>query len=173
LNRTERPQTDLRQALKGLNYEMDIMRRTAYALASGVVPRNSLQQISLLESFLLHVRNLLEFVVPQRNVSDETAISDDFFPSPDHWQGDSKNGRSRAQELFESELHQHQDWTDFDLHRFRWKLHTTLAHISYSNKDQTEWPFVLVLRGVEKALNHFMNRAAEHGADGVFQEVKE
>jgi len=144
------------------------MRRTAFALASGVMPRGSLQQIALLESFLLHVRNLLEFVVPQKNVCGETVIASDFFPSPDPWQGDFENGERRAQELFESEIHQHQNWTDFDLHRFRGKLHTTLAHISYSNKEQIQWPFVLVLSGVEKALNHFMSRAAEHGVDGVF-----
>ena len=152
---------------------MDIMRRTAYALASGVLPRGSLQQIAFLESFLVHVRNLLEFVAPQRNVHDETAIARDFFCSPDHWQGDSVNGESAVKGFFETELRKHRDWTYGDLDGFRWKLHIKLAHVSYSNRDQTQWPFILILNGVEKALDHFMRRAREHGIKGVFGDVEE
>ena len=170
MSRPRRTLEDLRQALRGIGYETDIMRRTAYALASGVLTGGSLQQIAFLESFLVHVRNLLEFVAPQRSAAErpETVISRDFFSGPDHWQGDSTSGECRAKELFEGELKRHKDWAECDLHEFRRKLNTKLAHVSYSNRDQTKWPVILILKGVEKALDHFEREACEHGIDGVF-----
>jgi len=151
------------------------MRRTAYALASGVVPRGSLQQIALLESFLIHVRNLLEFVVPQKSAVErhETVISRDFFSSPDPWQGSSTAGECRAKDLFEDELGRHKDWAECDLHGFRTKLHIKLAHVSYSNRDQTQWPVIHILNGVNKALSHFMKQASEHGINGLFENLEE
>lgn len=161
--RSDRTQDDLQQAIRGLNYEMDIMRRAGYALASRVYEGGSLQHITLLESFLLHVRNLLEFVVPPANVHGETIVAPDFFSSPDPWQGDCKKGQSTARKCFEEEIQKHPDWAECDLDHFRWRLHTKLAHISYSNTDLTKWPTLLIQSGVERAIARFVEQAREHG----------
>ena len=83
MNRPKRKESDLKEASEHLFYEIQMFRATALGLASGLFPQGPLHD-AVLESFLIHVRNLLHFMYPERPKPSDV-LATDYFQSPQEW----------------------------------------------------------------------------------------
>ena len=92
-------------------YEVDMLRQCASVLSK---PLNQLLENMALESFLVHVRNLREFLYGEGENSDDV-VAGDFFPGPGQWE--DKNIRPPIPKVIEDNLK---------------RLNKALAHVSYS-----------------------------------------
>jgi hypothetical protein len=60
-----------------------MFRATALGLASGLIPQGPLHD-AVLESFLIHGRNLLHFMYPEHPKPSDV-LATDYFESPREW----------------------------------------------------------------------------------------
>ena len=120
--RSARTDEELKETAEGpIVYEVDMLQECARVLSR---PLNQLTQNMALESFLVHVRNLREFLYDAGTNPDDV-VAGDFFPGPGQWEGI----RPPMPKVIEEN---------------RYRLNKSLAHISYSRlkyKGPTkEWP---------------------------------
>jgi hypothetical protein len=66
-----------------LHYEVGMLQAVARGLASGAVSGSPTHN-ALLESFAIHVRNLVDFLWPEKPKNDHV-VAADFFSSPQDW----------------------------------------------------------------------------------------
>ena len=92
-------------------YEVDMLRQCASVLSK---PLDQLTQNIALESFLVHVRNLREFLYGAGTNRDDV-VAGDFFPGPGQWE--DINIRPPMPKVIEAN---------------RERLNKALAHVSYS-----------------------------------------
>jgi len=90
-----------------LRYELDMLFSTAEILgrmqtSATPTPFDTLVTNAWLESFVIHLRNVIEFLYPQR-LKENSVIAEDFFPDPLDWKKTRpkmtsaiKNARQRA-----------------------------------------------------------------------------
>ena len=108
--RSARTDEELKETAEGpIVYEVDMLRKCASVLSS---PLNQLTQNMALESFLVHVRNLREFLYDAGTNPDDV-VAGDFFPGPGQWE----DIRPPVPKVLEDN---------------RDRLNKALAHISYS-----------------------------------------
>ncbi len=108
--RSARTDEELKETAEGpIVYEVDMLRKCASVLSS---PLNQLTQNMALESFLVHVRNLREFLYDAGTNPDDV-VAGDFFPGPGQWEAI----RPPMPKVIEDN---------------RERLNKALAHISYS-----------------------------------------
>jgi len=82
------PRTDaeLFGASTHVHYEWDMFRSVVAEL--GVLPPNALLQTNaLLESFVIHLRNMIDFLWPAEGAHDDDVIAAHFFDEPLYWNG--------------------------------------------------------------------------------------
>jgi len=130
-----------------LGYEVDMLAQTANWLATyyGKLPPNATPMTNaFLESFLIHTRNLLDFLYPYHPEPGDV-IADDFFDDPKTW----RSNRPKQTKLLRSS---------------RSRIAKEVAHLTYDRllvtREQKPWPFLAVLADVIHVFNIFCNLAS-------------
>jgi hypothetical protein len=78
-----RKPSELSAAAEHLVYEVQMARATAVGLASGLFPIGPLHD-AVLESFIIHARNLVHFFFPQGAQASDV-LAEHYFPTPKDW----------------------------------------------------------------------------------------
>ncbi len=133
------------EGLRALNYERDMLRATAMALASGII-ENSLALNALLESFLIHARLLIEFLYGPHKRDD---LRPGDWLDPDAW------GRTCGEE---SRLLK---GTYEDANKY-------LAHLTATrlNQEKKTWDYPAILREIETLLDRFFQQMQPVSGEG-------
>jgi hypothetical protein len=82
--RTARSKEELAKVDEHLRYEFQMLAALAQAIASGISERGWMTN-ALLESFVIHLRNLLDFFYPPPSSKSDDVVAYDFFHSPSEW----------------------------------------------------------------------------------------
>lgn len=82
--RKPRTETDLRDASSHLTYEIDMLWGSARVHANGSGLLSAEIKNALVESFAVHLRNLLDFLYLE-NPRPDDVIAEDFFDTPEIW----------------------------------------------------------------------------------------
>jgi hypothetical protein len=138
--RKKRDTTELHFILNHIRYELDMLTIVANALKSGIAGKSPLNN-SLIESFAIHVRNLIDFIWPN-NPSNDNVISDDFFNDKNIW----SNVKPQI---------------TGNLNKARLRAHKEIAHISYDrlkvSPENKPWDFITITKEISYAMNLFFN----------------
>lgn len=136
VSRKHRSDTELNVALNALQYSIRMLNNCSEALSSKRYSEQWLQS-AILESFLIHARELLEFFNPSARVHRETAIASDFF------QGTNNESWVAPKESAEL-VTDHRD------------LHTFLAHLSYGRSQQEkQWELRRISHELAEMMENF------------------
>jgi len=81
--RTARKIEELQESSNHLFYEVWMLTSVANGLASGIAGQGPIAN-ALLESFVIHVRAIMDFLYAEKPQSDDV-IAEDFFVSPEQW----------------------------------------------------------------------------------------
>lgn len=81
--RTIRKLEELQESSNHLFYEVWMFTSLANGLASGIAGQGPIAN-ALLESFVIHVRAIMDFLYADRPQTDDV-IAEDFFASPEQW----------------------------------------------------------------------------------------
>ncbi len=148
--RPKRVPEKLRAASDALEYEIRMLNDVADMLPnhlSGVIHN------TLVESFVVHTRILIEFFYPTKSDSD-TMIAPDFFTDGNQWERDIPG------------------W----LKEIRTRVHKLLAHLSYSRvlkyKDDKEWPYPIIRENLNNLFNDFFKNALPDRIGNKLREYK-
>jgi hypothetical protein len=138
--RKTRTVEELRKASDHLFYEIWMLQSLARGMASGVFgegPANN----AVLESFVVHVRNLIYFLFAEKPKGDHV-VAADFFDSQDVWEAiqPEKTDLIKASEI---------------------RAHKEVAHLSYDRIKVTPeakpWNFLAIEREITAAFNAFLS----------------
>lgn len=139
MRRKKRSKDELRGASDCLHYEIWMLTTLARAQSTGIAGNSPLNN-ALLESFVIHVRVLLDFLYAERPRSDDV-IAEDFLPCPDEW----SSIRPPKTELLET---------------IRRRVGKEAAHLTYARLDVTPetkgWEFLAIAEDISRAFNQFM-----------------
>lgn len=132
MSKKKRSPADLQAIQKHLDYEAGMLLVTAHGLASGIAKGSQLND-AVLESFVIHVRNLVDFLWPESPHND----------SIEEWE----RVRPPLPEI---------------LKRARIRAHKLCAHISYDririSGGDTAWKFLDIAEEIAGALAVFAHR---------------
>lgn len=174
IRREERDPRELKRVLHvGIAYEICMMQRTARERAQDCFPKDAVYRNAFLESFLLHVRNLLEFLAPSDAArrKKDTVLACDYFPSPEIWEGDANRGeaglRDEFERQFDEQLKKAPAMGCCCTREFQHLLNTKLAHVAYSNRDKTPWPFATIMQGIEGGIELFARAVQDKGKQEI------
>jgi hypothetical protein len=140
--RKRRSDEILRAASDHLYYEYWMFRSLTDALATGATQPGWLRN-ALVESWVIHLRALLDFVYPPKSVNPEDVIAADFFDSSSEWDAT-------------------RPVISTTLARGRGRANKEIAHLSYKRIDisheDKQWQFVALAHEVEKLMVLFLRR---------------
>ena len=143
--RTVRTPETMQAASHHLLYEWWMLRETATWLASNV-SRTPAEQNAELESFCLHVRNLLDFFYPElrgRQARWGDVVAQDFLPA-----GDWQTGKPPVAEA---------------LAKVGIRVDKQLAHLTYARLRATEahsqWDFLQITAALSEVVQVFVHLA--------------
>lgn len=88
MTKKQRDPNEVREVSKDLHYEITMFNTLATTLATGVLGEGTILNSAALESFLMHARNLLEFLFfgpKRRDRWPDLVIAEDFLYRPDEW----------------------------------------------------------------------------------------
>jgi hypothetical protein len=86
VGRKQRTPDELRRISEDLHYEVQMLLGSAQGLDSGTTAEGTLHN-ALVESFAIHLRNMLDFLWPDKLTrKSDLVIAADFFPSPSDWE---------------------------------------------------------------------------------------
>ena len=80
----EKTQEELVAASEHVLYEVNMLRATAGLIANDFAAGNPWLHNALLESFLVHARNLIQFLYPERPFKTDV-LAKHFFDEPERW----------------------------------------------------------------------------------------
>lgn len=147
--RGKRSDEDLKAASKHLSYEIQMLYGTANLLAQGNIYSWAVHN-ALLESFLIHVRIMLEFLYAQKPWPDDV-IAEDFFDDPNEW----VQARPKKSDLLK------------DAHKRAGKQ---LAHLSYTRlaitPEKKAWRFMKIAKQVDQVFKKFLKIVPANRLDG-------
>jgi len=106
----------LRKASDALHYEIWMFNEMVKSLLTQTPQPGNPQYNALVESFVQHMRNLIEYFYPPDNVRQDTIIAPDFFPYQNQWKKNIPN------------------WLD----DIRIKANKLLAHLTYDRVTKYE-----------------------------------
>lgn len=129
-------------ALRHISYEIKMLRELADALqGKGVGPRTL--NNALLESFLIHYRNLYDFFYPEfpsrKRLPHDVAASD-YLPNPKQW-------RKRRPDLDRNRVVENRERVNCLL------AHLTLRRLKYKNRS---WPDRKMANTIEALIEEFV-----------------
>ena len=130
----------LRGAADALYYEFWMFERLALGMASGIAGEGVINN-ALMESFVIHLRVLLDFFYTDKTEQDDI-IAAHFFIDPEIWK---KARPDKTPLLLEAEK----------------RANKEVAHLTYTRLDKTpeqkNWEFLLILSDVNKVKEAFLN----------------
>jgi hypothetical protein len=80
----KRKPQELVRASKDLLYEYRMLLHAASFLGQGITAGSPMSNC-MLESFLVHLRNLIDFFYIPKNKMDDDCLASDFFEAPNRW----------------------------------------------------------------------------------------
>src|SRR6266545_7176717 len=83
MSRKARSVDELREASNHLHYEIWMLTSLANSIASGIAGQGPVAN-ALLESFVIHVRAVMDFLYADKPKRGDV-IAEDFFDSPEQW----------------------------------------------------------------------------------------
>jgi hypothetical protein len=83
MSRKERNIAELQESSNHLHYEFWMFNSLANGLGSGIAGQGPLSN-ALLESFVIHLRALIDFLYSDKP-RDDDVIAEDYFPNEDKW----------------------------------------------------------------------------------------
>ena len=136
--RKRRSESDLKLALEHLLYERNMLLSLANGISSGIAG-NSIINNALIESFAIHVRNLIDFFWSDKPKNDHV-IAEDFFEDKNDW----FTKRPQLSSLLKNS---------------RIRSHKEIAHLSYDRlrvqKSEKNWQVNEIVKDIEKAFKIF------------------
>lgn len=153
----------LREFAEGpLWYEIDMLFETISALTSKEYEDNRILHNSLVESFVIHARNLYEFLTVKKSSWEDIVIAKNFCDDPMIWGPVSKRWRQEAQS---STKH-------FDAERAnRAVAHLSKDRLAYKAVNESKkWNCVTIGRKLLSMLKIFLNHASSSKISSKFQQ---
>lgn len=135
---------ELNNASNHLYYEITMLIAIANGLKSNVAGQGPIAN-ALLESFIIHTRNLVNFFYNDNPKKDDI-VAIDFFSSPDEW---IKNRPSQP-EVLESA----KDRAEKELAHLTWKR---ISHIVESK----QWQYVEIQDEIKRVMNIFLQKVSK------------
>lgn len=154
--RGERTEVQMRAfAEEHLNYEYQMLMATAIELSNSSHPQHV--RNSLLESFTIHLRALVDFIWEPQRLRDDDAVASDFFNSPEKW----LNVRPSFPDALEPA---------------RSRTGKEVAHLTYARLDVTadakRWHIVDMANAIAAALAVFAKNADHAYLGDALSELK-
>ena len=141
--RKARTAEELQEASKHLYYEVTMLVNLANGIASGVAGQGPIGN-ALLESFITHVRNSIDFLYADNPKPDDT-IAEDFFDAPEQWK-------------------RHRPALSSTLLQAKRRAGKELAHLTYARLAVTPetkpWPFMQIAREVVILIKVFIGHVS-------------
>lgn len=135
----------LQEASNHLHYEFWMLTSLAKGLASSIAANGWLPN-ALLESFVIHVRVLLDFLYVEQPKPDDV-IAADYFPSSEEWE---KLRPAQSETLKKS----------------RTRAHKELAHLTYARLNVTPetkpWAFIEIANQIHRVMDIFLGNVPKH-----------
>lgn len=141
ISRKKRTKQELMIACDAFAYEMWMFNKTVKELICQPKHSQILTNI-LIDSFVIHTRNLLDFFCPNRPHRDDI-IAEDFFSSPNKWTSNSP-----------------QDFgLDLCIQNIRFRINKMAAHLTYTrlNIKDKSWKFKEISTYINKLYEKFYN----------------
>ncbi len=139
MGRKERKEKELKEASDHLHYEIWMLTSLAHGIGSGIAGQGPIAN-ALLESFVVHVRVLMDFLYNE-NPKPDDVIAEDYFETTDEWKRLRPN-------LSES------------LKNAKRRAGKEVAHLTYARLDVTPetkpWRFVDISNEIVAVLNIFL-----------------
>ncbi len=139
MRRLARSDAQLMRISEHLNYELWMLQSVSTALAGGIAQNGWLAN-ALLESFIIHVRALLEFLYSETPREDDV-VAADYFPNAEMW---DQCRPPMSQTLL----------------RAKRRVGKEVAHLSYARlgvaPEEKQWPFLEIANDVNAAMRVFI-----------------
>jgi hypothetical protein len=139
--RPKRSVKELKTASEHLHYEVSMMASAANGLASGIAGQGNTIANALLESFVLHVRCILDFLYAPVNLRADDVVAQDYFDNPLMWE----NLRPAMSET---------------LRKARSRAGKEMTHLTYARLDVTSetkpWKFIQIRDEIIALNNAFL-----------------
>lgn len=137
MSRKTRTKIELVNASGHLCYEIWMVHHMGHSLATGLAGQGPIHN-ALVNSFAVHVRNLIEFLYDQKGDSKSDAIlAEDYFEIAADW-------TSKRQELPPV------------LRQAKIRCEKQVAHLTYTRERKETWDFVMIVKELHIALSVFM-----------------
>ncbi len=138
--RKQRTAEELQEASNHLHYELWMLSSLAQAIASGISNQGWLTN-ALLESFVVHVRGVMDFLYNDAPQKDDV-VAQDYFASSDEW----SDIRPKLSEL---------------LSKAKKRAGKEVAHLTYARLSVTPetkpWPFIDIANEITSIVEVFLN----------------
>jgi hypothetical protein len=125
-------------------YEIKMLRVTMRGLDSEVFRGSSSSDV-FLESFVIHVRNLIDFFWPPESYKSDDVLAEDFFNEPAAWLGVRPNPMPEL------------------LERSRVRAHKMVAHLTYPRilltEEEPDWEVTKIALELEEIIRLFTEQA--------------
>ena len=153
---SRKPRTDdvLRETSKHLHYEYGMLTEVIKRLRLGTYGQDVILHYALLESFVIHLRNLIDFLYSERPQPDDV-IAEDFFSSPDRWH---KMRPRKSDTLNKAKKRANKE-----------AAHLTYARLKVSLKEKP-WKYALKDE-IEAVFDIFLEGVPEHLLDPIWNNV--
>jgi hypothetical protein len=140
LSRPKKTIEELRKASDALHYEIWMFDEMVKSLSTQSPQIGNPQYNALVESFVQHMRNLLEFFYPTDKVRPDTIIASDFF---------------LTQNQSEKKI---QPWLDNE----RKDSHQFLAHLTYDRmKKDKRWDYLKISKYINEIVEEFLKEVPQ------------
>jgi hypothetical protein len=141
VGRKKRTPDELRQISEDLHYEVQMLLGSAQGLDSETTAEGTLHN-ALVESFAIHLRNMLDFLWPDKlKRKSDWVIAADFFPSPSDWE---KLRPEISQQLLDSRV----------------RAAKEIAHLTYTrptvDPEQKDWDVRQIANEVTRVVEKFI-----------------
>jgi hypothetical protein len=143
----------LQAASKALLYDVQMLDATAKELSSRTAHASTLNN-ALLESFLIHLRNLIDVLyIPKSKRNPDDINAEDFFSDPEEWRRIVKPLKRRK-----------------NLGALKTRINKLLAHLTYKRlsaaPSYSEWDVAHLRSEIAPGLVAFCENATDERLDG-------
>ena len=141
MGRKQRTPDELRRISEDLHYEVQMLLGSAQGLDPETTAEGNLHN-ALVESFAIHLRNMLDFLWPDKlKRKSDWVIAADFFPSPSDWE---KLRPEISQQLLDSRV----------------RAAKEIAHLTYTrptvDPEQKDWDVRQIANEVTRVVEKFI-----------------
>ena len=135
--RKKKSSEELVEASEHVCYEIWMMHHMGRSLSTGLAGQGPIHN-SFINSFAVHVRNLIEFLYESKGESKSDAIlAEDYFDTATDWTS------MRPKQSIE-------------LKKAKIRCEKQVAHLTYTRDQKEPWDFVRIVRALHEPLSFFM-----------------